>query len=239
MAGLGTVINCLGVILGGVLGIFFQRGLKERFQDILLKAVGISVIFIGLAGALEGIFFIEEGLLKSSGTMMIIISLVVGSLLGELINIEEHTRIFGAWIRTKTNNSKDARFIDAFVTSSLTICVGAMAVVGSIRDGISGDISLLCAKAILDAVIVFVLASSLGKGCIFSVIPLGLLQGSITLLARVIEPVLTPQAISNISAVGSILITCVGINIMFDTKIKVANMLPSLIIAGAYAFLPV
>ena len=169
---------------------------------------------------------------------MIIISLVISSLL-EVINIEKFTHKFASWIKSKSGSSNDSHFIDGFVTTSLTICVGAMAVVGAIRDGISGDISLLCAKAILDAVIVFVLASSLGKGCIFAVIPLGIFQGAITILSRAIEPVLTAQAILNMSVVGSILITCVGINLMFDKKIKVANMLPSLVIATAYAFVPI
>ncbi|MFR6332832.1 MAG: DUF554 family protein [Eisenbergiella sp.] len=110
--------------------------------------------------------------------------------------------------------------------------------VGAIRDGITGDISMLCAKAVLDAIIVFVMASSIGKGCIFSVIPLGLFQGGITLLSRVIEPLLTGQAVSNMSLVGSMLIFCVGVNLMFHQKIKVANMLPALIFAVISAFLP-
>lgn len=238
MPGLGTVINCIGVIGGGLLGLIVKKGLSERFQNILIQAVGLSVIFLGIIGTAEQMLIIRDGRLQSQGTMMVIASLACGALLGELINIEKHTEEFGGWIKKKTGSSGDVRFVEGFVNTSLTICIGAMAVVGAIQDGISGDISMLCAKAVLDAIIVFVMASSLGKGCIFSVIPLGLFQGTVTLLARVVEPLLTAPAVSNLSAVGSMMIFCVGVNLMFHQKIKVANLLPALLFAVICAFLP-
>ncbi|WP_125140318.1 DUF554 domain-containing protein [Clostridium transplantifaecale] len=238
MPGLGTVINCAGVIGGGILGMMIKKGLSERFQNILIQAVGLCVIFLGISGTLAQMLSVDGGVIVSGGTMMIIFSLALGALLGEFLNIEKHTEEFGEWIKVKTGSGGDSRFVDGFVTTSLTICIGAMAVVGAIQDGITGDISMLCAKAVLDAIIVFVMASSMGKGCIFSVIPLGLFQGGITLLSRVIEPLLTPEAVANMSMVGSMLIFCVGVNLMFQKKIKVANMLPALIFAVACAFLP-
>lgn len=238
MPGLGTVINCAGVIGGGILGMMIKKGLSERFQNILIQAVGLCVIFLGISGTLTEMLSVDDGVIVSGGTMMIIFSLALGALFGEFLNIEKHTEDFGEWIKIKTGSGSDGSFVDGFVTTSLTICIGAMAVVGAIQDGITGDISMLCAKAVLDAIIVFVMASSMGKGCIFSVIPLGLFQGGITLLSRVIEPLLTPQAVSNMSMVGSMLIFCVGVNLMFQKKIKVANMLPALIFAVACAFLP-
>ena len=238
MPGLGTIINCAGVIGGGILGMMIKKGLSERFQNILIQAVGLCVIFLGISGTLTQMLTVDGGVIVSGGTMMIIFSLALGALLGELLNIEKHTEEFGEWIKVKTGSGRDGSFVDGFVTTSLTICIGAMAVVGAIQDGITGDISMLCAKAVLDAIIVFVMASSMGKGCIFSVIPLGLFQGGITLLSRVIEPLLTPQAVSNMSMVGSMLIFCVGVNLMFQKKIKVANMLPALVFAVACAFLP-
>lgn len=238
MPGLGTLINCAGVIGGGILGMMIKKGLSERFQNILIQAVGLCVIFLGISGTLTQMLTVDGGVIVSGGTMMIIFSLALGALLGELLNIEKHTEEFGEWIKVKTGSGSDGSFVDGFVTTSLTICIGAMAVVGAIQDGITGDISMLCAKAVLDAIIVFVMASSMGKGCIFSVIPLGLFQGGITLLSRVIEPLLTPQAVSNMSMVGSMLISCVGVNLMFQKKIKVANMLPALVFAVACAFLP-
>lgn len=238
MPGLGTLINCAGVIGGGILGMIIKKGLPERFQNILMQAVGLCVIFLGISGTLTEMMSVDGGVIVSGGTMMIIFSLALGALFGEFLNIEKHTEEFGEWIKMKTGSGSDSSFVDGFVTTSLTICIGAMAVVGAIQDGITGDISMLCAKAVLDAIIVFVMASSMGKGCIFSVIPLGLFQGGITLLSRVIEPLLTPQAVSNMSMVGSMLIFCVGVNLMFQKKIKVANMLPALVLAVAGAFLP-
>lgn len=238
MPGLGTIINCAGVLAGGMLGLGLKKGLSERFQNILITVCGLSTIFLGIAGTLEEMFTVEEGHLASHGTMMIIFSLALGALLGEALNIEKHTEEFGSWIKEKSGSSKDPRFVDGFLSTSLTICIGAMAVVGSIEDGINGDFSTLAAKAVLDLIIVLVLTSSMGKGCIFSVIPLGIFQGSVTLLARVIEPLLTDTAISNMSMVGSMLIFCVGVNLMFHQKIKVANLLPALLFAVLCAFLP-
>ncbi|MBQ1366953.1 MAG: DUF554 domain-containing protein, partial [Firmicutes bacterium] len=133
---------------------------------------------------------------------------------------------------------KDADFVNAFVTTSLTVCIGAMAIVGSIQDGILGDYSTLAVKSVLDFVILIVLTSSLGKGSIFSAIPVFLLQGGMTLLARLISPIFTDTAIANISLIGSILIFCVGINLVWGKKIRVANMLPALVLAVIAAFLP-
>ena len=232
-------INCAGVICGGILGLLCKKGLSERFQEILIQASGLCVIFLGIGGTLAKTLVFENGSLVSVGSMMLIISLVLGSFLGEALNLENRTERFGEWLKKKTGNTEDSSFVTGFVTTSLTICIGSIAIVGAIEDGISGNISMLCAKAVLDAVIVFVLTSSMGKGCIFSVIPLALLQGSVTVLARIIEPVLTEPAISNLSASGSMLIFCVGINLMFKQKIRVANMLPALIVAILYAYLPI
>ena len=149
MPGLGTVINCAGVIGGGLLGLTIKRGLPERFQNILIQAVGLCVIFLGISGTLQEIFSVGEKGITSGGTMMMIFSLSLGALLGELLNIEKHTEEFGEWIKIKSGSGGDTKFVDGFVSTSLTICIGAMAVVGAIRDGITGDISMLCAKAVL------------------------------------------------------------------------------------------
>lgn len=238
MPGLGTLINCAAVVGGGTLGLFVKKGLPERFQNILMQAVGLCVLFLGIGGTLQHMFTVENGAISTQGSMMMILSMACGALLGELMNIDSYTENFGEWIKRKTGSSKDLQFVDGFVTTSLAICIGAMAVVGAIEDGINGDISMLCAKAVLDAIIVFVMASSMGKGCLFAALPVGLFQGSITLLARVVEPLLIPKAISNMSMVGSMMIFCVGINLMFRQRIKVANMLPALVFAVICAFLP-
>lgn len=236
MIGLGTIINTAAIILGGIAGGLFGKRLTERYQDTLMKACGLCVIFLGIAGALEKMFTVQNGSVVSGGTMMMIASFAIGSLVGEWINIEHHMNRFGEWLKVKSGNSKDKIFVDAFVTASLTVCVGAMAIVGSIQDGILGDCNTLLMKAILDFVIICVMTASMGKGCAFSAIPVALFQGSITLLARGIEPIMTEPALNNLSLVGSMLIFCVGVNLVWEKKFKVANMLPAIVVAVIWAF---
>lgn len=238
MIGLGTIINVAGVIIGGIGGILFGKRMEERFQNILMSAAGVCVLFLGIGGCMEEMLKIQQGRLSSSGTMMMIGTFTVGALVGEWLNIELHMEQFGKWLKIKTKSEKDTSFVDGFVNTSLTICIGAMAVVGSIKDGISGDYSILAAKAVLDLIIVLVMTASMGKGCIFSAIPVGIFQGTITLLATFIEPLMTAQALSNLSLTGSILIFCVGVNLIWGKKVKVANLLPTIVFAIAWAFLP-
>lgn len=238
MAGLGTIINSAAIIVGGVFGLLFGKILNERIQDSLQKASGICVLFIGIAGAMEGMLKLSGSSLSAGRSMLIVASLALGALVGEILNIEHGFERFGEWLKIKTGNAKDKSFVEGFVTASLTVCIGAMAVVGSIKDGISGDYSILATKAILDFIIIMVMTCSLGKGCIFSAIPVAVFQGLMTALARLIKPLMTDGALANLSLIGSILIFCVGVNLVWDKRIKVANLLPSLVFAVAIAFLP-
>lgn len=238
MIGLGTIINCVAILAGGILGLLFGRFLKEDMQDSLTKACGISTIFIAIAGALESMLRIEQDSLVSTGSLLIVSCLALGTLIGELLNIENLFERFGEWLKCKTGNAKDNRFIEAFVVASLTVCIGAMAIVGAIEDGITGDFSILATKAVLDLIIIMVMTCAMGKGCIFSAIPVGIFQGSITLLARFISPIMTQEALSNLSMIGSILIFCVGVNLVWGKKIRVANMLPAVVLAVVIAFIP-
>ena len=239
MIGLGTIINSAAIIVGGVFGLLFGKLLKERVQDTLQKANGVCVLFIGIAGAMEGMLRLSGSTLSSGRSMLIVASLALGALVGELMNIEHWVERFGEWLKIKTGNSKDKDFVNGFVTASLTVCIGAMAVVGSIKDGIEGDISILTTKAILDLIIVMVMTCSLGKGCIFSAIPVAVFQGTITALARLIKPLMTEAALANLSLIGSVLIFCVGVNLVWGKKIKVANLLPSLVFAVSISFIPI
>ena len=238
MIGLGTVLNAAGIVLGGLLGMAFGKFLSERVQQTLNMACGVSVLFLGIAGAMEGMLSIHDGALSSGGTMMIVGSLALGGLVGELIDLERLFEQFGEWLKVKTGNVKEQRFVEGFVTASLTVCVGAMAIVGAIEDGMFGDWSILAAKAVLDLIIVLVMTCSLGKGCIFSAVPVALWQGAVTVLARFIRPVMTDAALANLSTVGSILIFCVGLNLVWGKKIRVANLLPAVVFAVIFAFLP-
>ncbi|MBQ8759002.1 MAG: DUF554 domain-containing protein, partial [Clostridia bacterium] len=152
--------------------------------------------------------------------------------------IEDKFEAFGEWLKLKTGNAKDKQFVEGFVNASLTVCIGAMAIVGSIHDGIMGDSSILVTKAVLDLVIILVMAGSQGVGCIFSAIPVAVLQGSVTALSTLVKPIMTEAALSNLSLVGSVLIFCVGINLVWGKKVRVANLLPSIIVAVIAAFLP-
>lgn len=235
MIGSGTLINTAAIIVGGLLGLIFGKKIPERLQDTLMKANGVCVLFIGIAGALQEMFTVENGKISSGGTMMMIGSIAIGAVIGELFNIEHHMERFGEWLKKKTKSDKDTSFVDGFVTASLTVCIGAMAVVGSIKDGIYGDYSVLTAKAVLDLIIIIIMTASMGKGCIFSAIPVFVFQGAITLLARLIEPIMTETALSYLSLTGSMLIFCVGVNLVWGKKIKVANMLPSIVVAVIWA----
>lgn len=239
MPGLGTLINAAGIIIGGIAGLLFGKLIKPRMQETMTCACGICVIFLGIAGAMEHMLTAQEsGALSSGGTMMVIASIVLGALVGELINIEAGLERFGGWLRNITHSEGDGGFVDGFVNASLTVCIGAMAVVGAIQDGIYGDYSTLTAKAVLDLIIVMIMTAAKGKGCIFSAIPVIIFQGVITALSRLIEPIMTEPALANLSLVGSILIFCVGVNLVWGKKVKVANFLPAIVFAVACAYLP-
>ena len=239
MYGLGTIINTAAIVAGGVGGALFGRFLKENVQDTLTKVCGVSTLFIAITGALEQMLTVENGAIVSHGAMLVIGCLTIGAVIGELLNLEGAFERFGEWLKQKTGNAKDKRFVDAFVTASLTVCIGAMAIVGSIEDGITGDYSILATKAVLDFIIIMVMSCSMGRGAVFSAIPVAILQGSITALAGLLRPVMTAAALANLSMVGNVLIFCVGINLVWGKKVRVANLLPSIVIAVIAAFLPI
>ena len=235
MVGLGTIINTLAILLGGVCGGLFGRFLNDSTQDTLTTCCGVSTLFIAVSGALEKMLKVEKGILVSDGAMLIVISLAIGAVIGETLRIEDGFERFGEWLKQKTGNARDKGFVNAFVTASLTVCIGAMAIVGSIQDGLMGDYSILATKAVLDLIIIMVMTCSLGKGAVFSAIPVAVLQGSVTALAGLLRPLMTEGALSNLSLIGNILIFCVGVNLVWGKKVKVANLLPAIVVAVLFA----
>lgn len=235
---MGTLLNVIGILAGGMAGLLFGRFLLPRYQETLMMATGTAVLFVGIGGAIRHMLVYSNGAFTLQGTVMMIVSLALGALLGEWWNLAARLERFGEWLKKKTGNGSDRQFVHAFVTSSMTVCIGAMAVVGAIEDGIHGDPSILAAKAALDFLLILVMSVSLGKGCLFSAIPVALFQGSIMVLARALKPLLTARAVTNLSLVGSVLIFCVGVNLVFQKRIRVANLLPALLVAIAWAFLP-
>ena len=220
-AGLGTLINVAAIFIGGLIGLFGGKFLTTNIQRTLQDGCALTVIFLGADGAL-----------KNLDAMLFIASLIGGGLIGSVIDIDGKFERLGIWLRTRSGNDGDAKFLDAFVTATLTVCIGAMAVIGAINDRLLHDPTVLIAKATLDAIIILVMTASLGKGCIFSCVSVGIFQGAITLLAGFIEPLMTEIALANLSAVGNVLIFGVGVYLLFpEKKISVANLLPALIIA--------
>ena len=238
MIGTGTIINSAAIIAGGAVGHFTGKLFRQEQQDALNKACGVSVLFIAIAGAMQGMLAIDGGAIVSGKSMLVVLCLAIGTVIGELIGIEKGFERFGEWLRQRTGNAGDKQFVNAFVTASLTVCIGAMAIVGAIQDGILGDYSTLAVKAVLDFIIIAVMTSSLGKGCAFSAIPVFAFEGSVTLLARLVSPILTDLAIAYLSLIGSILIFCVGVNLVWGKMIRVANMLPAVVFAILAAYLP-
>ncbi len=234
MIGLGTIVNSLAIILGGIIGCLFGNVLKENVRESLMKVMGLSVLFVGISGVMEKMLVIKNSNIGTQGSLMMILSLSVGCMIGEWLDIDQKFISFGKWLRQKSGNGQDSRFLVGFVSASLTVCIGAMAIVGAIQDGLYHNPQTLYLKAILDFVIIMLLAASLGKGCAFSSIPVFILQMSVTLIACFLGGFLNDTSINNLSLVGNILIFCVGVNLIHENTFKVANMLPSLVVAILY-----
>ena len=230
MIGLGTIINAAAVLAGGLLGLLLKNGIPEKFQNILMKSLGLATGFIGAGGVLQYMLVVENGSLTTRGTMLLIFSLVLGCLLGQLLDIEGKMELLGIKLKAAARIKNDNRFVEGFVTTSLIICVGAMAIVGAMQDGLSGDYSMLTVKAMLDFALVAIMASAYGVGAVFSAIPIFVYQGAITLIAALCGAVISPALIETLSFVGSSLIFCVGVNLVKEKTFPVANMLPALLV---------
>ena len=230
MIGLGTIVNTVAVLVGGLLGLLLKNGVAKKFEKILMQALGLATIFIGTSGVLKYMLVVENGNLAIRGTMLLIFSLVIGCLLGQWLDIESKMETLGIKLKAAARIKNDNRFVEGFVTTSLIICVGAMAIVGAMQDGLSGDSSMLIAKSLLDFALVAILASAYGVGAVFSAIPIFLYQGAITLIAALFGAVIGQTLIDTLSFVGSALIFCVGVNLVREKTFQVANMLPALLI---------
>jgi len=231
MIGLGTLVNVGAIVLGGVAGALLKSALKERFRDTTMQAIGLSVVLIGLSGAVQGIFRIAaDGSISREDLLLMTLSLVAGGLLGEWIDIERRLESFGNRIQKRLAGRGGGSFTEGFVTASLVYCVGAMAIVGSLEDGLAGNPATLYTKSVLDGISAIVFASTLGIGVAFSAAPVLLYQGGITLFATAIAPLLPADVVLQLSLVGGVLILAIGLNILGVRRIKVGNLLPALFV---------
>lgn len=213
---LGPIVNGAVILICALAGKFLIKGLSGRFEDIIKKAIGLSIIYIGITGAME-----------NERVMLLIISMVAGSILGEWINIDKGMNRLGLWAEKKFGFG-EGNFAKGFVSASILFCTGSMAIVGSMQSGLQGNHEMLYAKSILDGVISIVFASTMGLGVAFSAVPVLLYEGAIALGAGLIKDLLTTEIITEMSAVGSLLIAALGFNFLEVREIKVANMIPAI-----------
>lgn len=228
MIGLGTIVNVGTVLAGTTVGLLLKNGLPKRFENTITQALGLCTLFIGIGGAVSGLVTVENGALATQHTMLLVLCMMLGAVIGEALDIERRLDDFGAWCQTRFAGGEDGKFVEGFVASSLLFCVGAMAIVGALQDGLNGDPSILIAKAVLDGVAAIVFAAALGRGVYLSVLTLAVYQGGMTLLAQFIRPWLSDPLISQISCIGSVLICGLGLNLLLGKKVKVGNLLPAM-----------
>ncbi|MDR3304249.1 MAG: DUF554 domain-containing protein [Treponema sp.] len=219
---LGPLVNAVAIIVCSVLGCFVVRGIPPRFEETIKKAIGLSIVYVGVKGALDNQLI-----------LLLIMSMVIGAALGELINIDKLMNRFGAWTETKLGMSGGG-FSKGFVSASILFCTGSMAIVGSMQSGLLGNHETLFAKAILDGSISLVFAASMGVGVIFSAVPVLLYEGGIALISILIKDQLTPDIVREMSAVGSLLVAAIGFNFLGVKEIKVANLIPAIFIPWSY-----
>lgn len=234
MHGLGTIINTAAILLCGTVGLFIKKGISQKITDSIVKAIGLAVMFIGISSTLTEMLVIEENSLNTQGTLLLIISLIIGAFFGEILKIEDRLDNLGEKLKQTVKAKDSGSFVEGFVTTTLIFCVGAMAIVGSLNDGLNGDYSMLLAKSVLDGIMALIMASTLGVGVLFSAATVFVYQGLITLLAEFISPILSDALISNLSLVGSALIFAIGINLVFGKKIRTGNLLLALIVPIIY-----
>lgn len=228
---LGTIVNTAAVMIGGLLGLLIKGGLKERYKEIIMQALALAVLFIGAQSAISNM------MKEETEPILFIISLVIGSGIGEFFDLDSKLQNLGDWIQRRMGN-RGGNVSQAFVTTSLIFCVGTMAILGSLESGIQGVHTTLFVKSVLDGASAIIFASTLGIGVVFSGFAILLYQGSLTMLASLIQPFLTEDMLREISIVGGILIFAIGLNLLEVKKIKLANMLPSIVIPILY-YLPI
>jgi len=235
MVGLGTIVNIGTILAGGALGLILKRVLSKRITDTMLQGIGLAVVIVGVSGTLIAAFTIVDGRIISEHVLIMIISLALGALIGELLRIEDGLESFGKFCEKKlVKPDGESTFAQGFVTATLVFCVGSMAIVGSIEDGINRNSDILIAKSIIDGITAIIFASTMGFGVLFSAFTVGVYQGILTALAYFAGPFISELVIMQMSLVGSVLIMSIGFNMLKISKIKVGNLLPAIFIPVIY-----
>ena len=223
MTGIGTMVNCAAIIVGCAVGLVLKKGFPEKWQETIMYGVALCIFLIGL-----------EMAQKSQNVILVIASVVIGSVIGEMLDLDGKLNRFGSWVEKKLlgeSQQSSGTFGKAFISASLIFCIGAMSIVGSIEDGLTGNHQILFAKAMLDCILSIIFGANMGAGVALSAVPVGLYQGAITLLASWMQALLTPDVIREVSATGGILIMAIGIVQAKLLPIRLANQIPALFVA--------
>lgn len=226
MPGLGTIANCVAIVIGSLVGLLLRKGLPEKFQETIMSGIALCIVIIGVQMAL-----------KTTNIIITIFSLAIGGMIGEMIDIEGAMNRLGKWVGEKVTKGEGAAAIVArgFVNASILYCTGAMAIVGSIQDGLVADHATLFAKATLDGLISIILTANLGFGVMLSAVSVGIYQGSITLMASAIESLVNAVILAELTAAGGIMIMAIGTNMLKLTQIRIGNLLPGVMVAVVLA----
>ena len=223
---IGALINAGAVLVGGGAGLLFKGKIPQKFSENIFKVIGLCVCVLGVMGAIEG------------DAILLIASLTLGFVLGELARIDGGINKFGGWLQKKlSKDEEDSKFAEGFVTASLLFCAGAMAIVGSIESGLSGDRTVILTKSLIDGISALILASTFGFGVLFSAAVVLIYQGGIELVAHYAQAFFPDGLVTQLSAVGGVMIIAIGLNMALNAKIKIANLLPGLLVAAGHYFL--
>ncbi len=215
----GTIINTLAIVLGGLLGLLFRKGIPENFNRTIQDGLGIVVLAIGI-----------QYVVQAEQWAILGISVALGALIGDWRQWDQRLQLIGDKIQ-QTFKTKGSNFAQGFISASLLFCVGAMAIVGALEDGLTGNYDILVVKALLDGIFAIVFSANLGAGVILSAVPVFLYQGAISLGAVWLKPLLTPLLMNTITSLGGLLIAALGLNITGISNIRIANLLPALLVA--------
>ncbi len=230
----GTLVNCAAVIIGGLIGLLLKKGIKESYTVGINKSLGLAVLIIGLNGVIANMFTAENGVLSSSGELLLIVFLVLGTLIGEITRLDDR---FSGFCKKIENRFSTNGFAAGFINGTILFCVGAMSIIGSINDGLTGDSSVLFVKSALDFINAIIFGATLGFGVIFVCIPMLIYQGGISLLAGTLSGILQGELLEQICMVGYAIIMAIGFNFLLEKKFKTLNMVPAILLPVAYHYI--
>ena len=230
----GTLVNCAAVIIGGLIGLLLKKGIKESYTVSINKSLGLAVLIIGFNGVISNMFTVENGKLLSSGELLLIVFLVLGTLIGEITRLDDR---FNGFCQKIENRFSANGFAAGFINGTILFCVGAMSIIGSINDGLTGDSSVLFVKSTLDFINAIVFGATLGFGVIFVCIPMLIYQGGISLLAGTLSGILQGELLEQICMVGYAIIMAIGFNFLLEKKFKTLNMVPAILLPVAYHYI--